>query len=557
MDETPVSNLAIPPVLSGLALAINQTYTYSNNSYFGALIPNYYRDYYFRNIKVACGWLDGYVYTLHNQTGIISTRIGNKLVTGLARQIVGEKPIFKKASKEQGYETLRFINKWADEQNIAKAIYAGIGYSMAIGTSLLKVNKRMNGELWLEAVRFDNCFYLANYSNEVQEATFFIKSYTDTRKDKSKSNQQYILVEHRFYKYEEVGKIQATEDGYEVKTPKGAKTAMVEYLVYQSNGTAYNNLMQANTGSPVDWQQLPADIRRMIKNDYAAWKIGEPIKLGFTSLGVEALLNGHMDLSVPTGTSFGEGLLIGVQDDLITYEVASSYLLRDMYLGKGTVYTPKDLNISDFNQVPGVLNGLGDSKIELIKGVSPDQQKIVVEQFNLRAQEWQTIKENCLRNIAVKWGMSPKVLASFLATPSATATAIDSEDDMSIAFIHHTRSYFKPALNKIIELVLNYFGYQNDVEIDFASPSLINKDRLLDRTLKQLENGLIDIDEALHILNPDMDEEALEAKIAQAKKNRENMMLASQTEFNDEGGFGNNLEDLGGANLQGSTSPLQ
>ena len=149
------------------------------------------------------------------------------------------------------------------------------------------------------------------------------------------------------------------------------------------------------------------------------------------------------------------------------------------------------------------------------------------------------------------------IFKSVKSTPSATATAIDSEDDMSIAFIHHTRSYFKPALNKIIELVLNYFGYQNDVEIDFASPSLINKDRLLDRTLKQLENGLIDIDEALHILNPDMDEEALEAKIAQAKKNRENMMLAAQTEFNDEGGFGNNLEDLGGANLQGSTMPVQ
>ena len=54
-----------------------------------------------------------------------------------------------------------------------------------------------------------------------------------------------------------------------------------------------------------------------------------------------------------------------------------------------------------------------------------------------------------------------------------------------------------------------------------------------------------------------MDEEALQAKIDRAKKAREEMMLAQQTEFNEEGGFNNNYEDMGGANLNGSTMPIQ
>ena len=544
-DESPVSAFVIPAI-QGLANAINRTYTYANNSFFGALIPNFYRDYYYRNIQLACGWLDGYVWSLHSTSGIISTRIGTKLITGLTKQVVGERLVFHKASDEPGYDTLRFVSKWAKDQDIVKAVYAGVGFALGIGTSLLKINRKMDGNLWWEAVRFDNCFYLSSFSNEIQEATFYIRGYTDTRPDKSV--QQFVLVEHRYYDCEERGSVAEDENGMFVPAKiKGTKTAMVEYCVHRCKGTSYNNLMQTDVNAKgVKWQELPEEIRKMIRRDFGAIRVGEPQKLGLPNLGVVALRNGEVDLSVPTGTAFGEGMLIGIQDDMITYEVATSYLIRDMYLGKGTVYVPKDLSLTDYNPalgpVSGVLNGIGEDKIETVNGVSPEQQKITVEQFQIRAQEWQQIKENSLRNIAVKWGMSPKILSSFLAQGAQmTATQIDSEDDMCIAFIAHTRAYFKNAINELLETTLNYYGYSANVEADFASPSLLNKDRLLDRTIKMLENGLIDIEEALRLMNPDMDEEALQQKIEIAKKQREEMMLSNQTEFNQEGGF-----DLGG-----------
>lgn len=568
--EKVVDNADIPAWQQGLAGAVNDTYSYANSSLFYGMMPAYYRDYAWRYVRVACQWLDGYVPSIHQSgiSGIMSTRIASKLLTGLTKQVVGEKLVFKENTRniQDAHETLHFVSKWSQEQNIFKAVYSGIGFALATGTSLIKINKTDDGKLWWEAVRFDNCFYLSSFRNEVKEATFLIRSYADTRE--GKSNQQFFLVEHRYWKEYDKPLMEKQPDGtYNVIHKKGDRDALVEYQVHRVNGTAMNNVMPTQvTKTSITWQEIPQEIQKIIKNDYGALQIDKPQLLGLPNLGVEPLLNGEIDLSVPTGTNFGESMIVGIQDDLITYELASSYLVRDMYLGKGTVYVPKSLNIGDvmlggLQGQSNVLNGIGDAKYETIKGVSPEEQQIVVQQFQLRADEWQRIKENSLRNIAVKWSMSPKILASFLTNGQAavTATQVDSEDDMSIAFIYHTRAYFKNSLNKLLETTLNYYGYDNNITVDFASPSLINKDRILDRTIKEMSEGLIDLDEAIRTLNPDLDEEAIQNKIDKAKKQQEQLAMAQINEMNDDGSFGesNGYDDLGGENLNGSTSPQQ
>ena len=153
-------------------------------------------------------------------------------------------------------------------------------------------------------------------------------------------------------------------------------------------------------------------------------------------------------------------------------------------------------------------------------GVNPDEQKIEVAQFNLRAAEWQVIQENALKRIAIKWGSTPKILASFLTQQNAqmTATQIDSEDDIGVAWINQLRADFKPAINRLLETTMNYYGRPHNVDIDFASPSIINKDRILDRVIKKLENRLITMEDAIRELNPDLDEETLQAKIKNANE---------------------------------------
>lgn len=598
--DTQILNIGVPQWQNYLAEAVNQTYSYTNSSLFCSVVGGYYRDYAFRFIRPACQWLDGYVPAIHwGGSGIISTRIASSLVNGLARTIVGEKLVYKvKGDKDKSaIETLRFVSEWGEKNNIKRALKNAIAFSEGIGTSLLKANLRNTSDeyrkIWWEAVRFDNCFYLADAGLAVKDATFLLRSYTDTR-DQS-NTVQYFLAEHRFYKYYD-GSIQKGPDGlWKAAHKKGDRVAMVEYRVHRAASTSLNNTMATSQGrSSVKWTEIPKEIRKLIKEDYNTIKIDEPQELGLSDLGVEVLCNDDGDISIPTGSNFGRSLIIPIIDDLLIYEIAESYAIRDMYLGKGTVYIPKNLNLGDYGipetialkndsaasdpeaikfdaskvqpkvnlaplpHVDSALQGVGD-KFETVPGVNPEDQQLVVNQFNLRPQEWQLIQENALKRIAVKWGMSPKILSSFLAQGGfqMTATQVDSEDDISIAFINQARAIFKPAIARLLETTLNFYGRTHNVDIDFASPSIINKDRILDRVIKKLQAGLCSLEDAVREINPDSDEETLQAKVDELKQQQMMQMLAAQNEFNAEGGFGNNVDDLGGANLKGSTSPIQ
>lgn len=599
--DTPIENIGVATWQNGLAAAVNDTYSYANSSYFCAVIAGYYRDYAFRYIRPSVQWLDGYVPAIHwGGSGIMSTRIASSLINGITKTIVGEKLIYKIIGEknDEALDTLEFTSKWGEKVNIKKAVRNAIGYSLAIGTSFLKANKRANGDIWWEGVRFDNGFYLANASDEVKEATFLLRSYTDTRKEKGP---QYYLVEHRFYQ-EHKPKIKKVKDPvtgnvtYKPEENAPKYDAMVEYKVHRASAQSLNNMMATNDGekSTVGWQEIPKEIRRAIKSDYAIIRIDEPHLLGLPNIGVEVLLNDEGDISLPTGSNFGRGLIVPVIDDFLIYEIAQAYMLRDMYNGKGTVYVPKNLNLGSLGAgmpnielkatptvdgqirndgtavtgsknptafIPSAINpleGMGD-KYEQVPGVNAEDQQIVVNQFELRADQWQMIQENTLRRIAIKWGMSPKVLASFLAqgTVQMTATQIDSEDDISIAFINDKRANFKAAINRLIETTLNYYGKPHNVEIQFASPSLVNKDRILDRVIKKLQAGLCTLDDAIREINPDLDEKTLQTKVDELKAEQLKAQLAAITEMNPQGGFGNNYDDLGGENLQGSTSPVQ
>lgn len=579
--ENPVGNIGVTTWQVGLAAAVNETYSYSNSSMFCAQIAGYYRDYALRMVLPCVRWLDGYVPSLHQsgQSGIISTHIASKLISGLTKQIAGEKLVLRLTSEnsDEGMADLKFASEWTTKNQIHKAVKNAIGFSVAIGTSLLKMNKRSNQTIWWEAVRFDNCFYLADFTGEVKDAKFLIRNYTDTR---NKQNTQYYLVEHRYWlEYKPKIKLRSKDGSYEVVHKKGDKVPVVEYCIHRAQSQSLNNLMATNTNrSSVKWEEVPSEIRKAIKDDYGLLRIDEPQELGFLNLGVEALLNGEGDLSVPTGTNFGESMIFGIQDDLITYEIASSYLIRDMYNGKGTVFIPKSMSLGDITggipslnaegQVDGQptpfapaaanspLSGLDGNMYERMPGVNPDEQGPIVQQFELRADQWQLIKENCLKNIAVKWGMSPKILSSYLAQGAAqmTATQIDSEDDISIAFINLHRSYFKEPINRLMETTMNFYGRKANVDIDFASPSLLNKDRLLERVAKELDVGLIDMDEAIRLMNPDLEEEKLQEKIKKAQQKQQELLMQQMMQMNAEGGFGPE-EISGDMDAKGTTEP--
>ena len=605
--ETQVEPLAISTWQGSVASAVNQTYSYSNSALFCAAISGYNKDYAYRYVLTAVQWMDGFVPRIHwDGSGIMSTHIAGSLINGLARTIVGEKLVFriKGEKNKDSMATLNFVSNWALTNNIKRAVKNGIAFAEGIGTALLKANVRAitkeEKKIWWEAVRFDNAFFLADTSGEVHDAEFLLRPYVDTRNVNQAKGKvtQFYLTEHRYYEVSK-GKIQQNTDGsFTTVEKKGDRIPMVEYRIHRAEGLSLNNTMPSGIGrSSIGWSEVPKQIQKLIKRDYSFIRVNEPEKLPFAdSLGVEVLVNDDGDVSIPTGSQFGRSLIVPIVDDLVMYEVGEAYALRDMYLGKGTVYVPRAMSMGDINNMPvpqrigdGAPQGNGNDftsdatthngspkniqqnvivanplntmsdKYEQIPGVNAEDQQVNIAQFNLRPQEWQMIQENALKRIAIKWGMSPKIMASFLAQGQVqqTATQIDSEDDISIAFIEQARAIFKEPINRLLETTLNFYGKPHNVDVKFASPSIVNKDRILDRTLKKLDAGLIDIEEAIRETNPDLDEETLQARIDAAKTQQEIQALAMQTEMNNEGGFDNNFDDLGGENLKGSTSPIQ
>ena len=580
--DSVIPNIGVSSFQDSLANVVNDTYSFANSSLFIAAIAGYYQDYAYRYIRPAVQWMDGFVPSIHSPgTGIMSTHIAGALISGLTRQIVGEKLVYRVSDNdEKSMETLKFTSEWAKKQNIKKAVKSAIGYALGVGTSLLKINKRMNGDLWWEGCRFDTCVYLASFTGEIKEAEFLLRSYVDTRGKKGEKH--YYLCEKRYYKVSP-GKIEKLPDGTFATTEvKGELIPTVEYVVHCAGSQSLQNITNREMmRKTIGWTEIPQEIRKLIKDDYSVLRIGEPQKLGFRDLGVVALLNGDSDITCPTGTNFGQSLIVPIQDDLIVYEVASSYLLRDMYNGKGTVYLPKNMSLGDFggfpnievlgggaNEIPGDYNAaktpvappmippsplseMPNTPIEIMKGVNPEDQKAIVQQFETRGQEWQTIKENALKNIATKWGMSPKILNSFLAVGQVqqTATQIDSEDDVSIAFINLTRSCFIDKIDELLETTLNYYGKAANVHIEFASPSLINKDRILQRVSSMRQEGFIDTEDALRELFPDLDEEEIQAKVKKAQAQEMKMMMAQM-----QAPLDSELEGAGNGDLDGTTS---
>jgi hypothetical protein len=524
-DTQPIDDYnRVSRTVSSLAAAVNGTYTYNSNSLFCAFANPGYRDYLYRYVYREAAWLDGFVYDFHNpRSGIISSRICPSILLGLARQIKGTSLSFKSSGAPDPKALDWISHRWSPKSNIDQTAQSAILYMLALGTSLVKINKTSSGLLWLEAVRFDQCYFESDFAGEVTEATFFIRRYVDTKDP----DNNFFVVERRWL--EDVNKeITYTLNGKIYKKTARCKDAMVSFQIHKFVGVSLNGTMPSasNARKGLNWTEIPQWLKDNLKKDYSALRFNEPQKLPFHEwIGVEALRNDGQDPTVPT-LGVGSSLILAIQPELIAYDFAFSKYLEAMYQGSGKVGIPKSLSMPTNTEAGQALSdsyqGLDFSKYETVEGLDPTKQQPIVTQFALRAEEWHSILDNLLRKIATKIGMSPKVIASYLSVSNSqkTATEIDSEDDATIAYIESVRQNVAPAFNRMIEEVLNQNGMSANVEIKFGSPSLVSKDKIIDRVIKLKDSGLINLKEAIREVFPDEDETQIEIRLAEAEENQ-------------------------------------
>lgn len=526
--------------LQQIALVPNNTYNYSNSSVFYSLVNSNYLNYYQQVIRKCQEWLDGFDPSFHKaELGIFSTRIGAKITKGVVNQVFGRGLVYVQGNNTNGHNGVDFIShEWADECNFNNVIKQTIGFTFPLGTSLVKINKDSDGELWCEPIRADYFYYAVNGKHQLTEVTIFIRTFQSVKSE----DKNYCLVERRYFKTEYPkftkelnGKIVEFED----KTKK-IKVPYVVYKIFEINNTSNNNSLASNSGSGINYKSLPSDVRDMLKENYSAILIDEEVRLPFSEyLGCELFKNEGGDITHPN-MPFGSPALFDLISSFMEYDLAISYSMRDLYNSKGVVGVPKAL--SQGALVPGTGGNLSQTPFsqlnipgyEYVSGLDPTTQKPIITQFEIRAAEHEVKQNAILKAIATSIGMSPRVIASYLVDGNEkTAEQTHSEDDTVVNWVKSHRQDYIHGINKLIECILSFYGIVDNVEVRFANDGLVSADRQLEIIEKKLNLGLITLEDAVREINPDLDEEQLGLKISQAKTQKAEKEQAQQQQFDE------------------------
>lgn len=534
----------VPGIISQSSINVNQTYSYINNTGFYALANPIYYNFYSRFARRYAWWYDRYVPDFHNDTnGIFSTGLAHSLVDGIANQIVGKKVLLQTAGKAQdktiSTETLKKAYKWADGCDLTRVVRTATKYAGALGTSLIKANIG-KGDIWAEALRFDNFFFECDFKGELQAVTCLINSYTDTLKehekpDKSMENygndvnihleNKYFLVEHRFFKEKK-----ELVKGKYVKH----KVPYVVYQVHRYTGNIINTMMwDVSLRENYRWDSVPQNIRNAIRRDYGMVEVGKEQRLPFFEwLGCELVRYNDVDGSLAQ-QPFGESILTNILSFLMAYDLAFSYFVRDLYQGKGIIFIAKELRTASSGNE--ALNGLDESMITRVSSLLSDG-KIPLDkvQFDLRVAEWREARNFIYENIASHLNISPSSIASYLSDNTArTAKEVSTESSATDNYIEIQRGCLSNPINHFLKGIGMYYGWADEIEIKFSKGGSQNVDTIIDRVIKLKQAGLIHPREALRQIMIDADEYEVEEAYEQLEQyNQEQQQLQQEQQNN-------------------------
>lgn len=521
------------------SILVNETYSYINNSMFYALAPAGYYNYFYNQVRRYLNWYDGYVPTFHNsENGIFSTGMAHALVDSVANLIVGSKVMLQNLHKETdpnvANNSLKQAYEWADKSKLTSVLRRGVTYAGASGTSLCKLNVK-SGNIWIEALRQDDFFFETDFAGELQSVTCLIKSYTDTSSKVKQLNDlkkqtdpkydsscdlsnMYYLVESRYFKEsKEKVKVVNKKTGEITEVVKKVRVPYVRYAVHQYNGSITNaQLWSPTLQTRLDFKNnVPQHIRKMILDDYSALPFDTEQRLPFAdSLGCVLLRYNGGDGSLPQ-QPFGQSILKNLLSYCMGFDLQYSYMIRDLYQGKGTVFVAKELQTGVGN--PNALSGLDESMYTAIPILDDKSGKLPIDkvQFDLRVGEWVATRNAIYESIATQLGISPSSIAGYLSDNTArTAKEVSTESTTTDNYIEIQRGILTPYINDLLKVVGSFYGWQDEVGVRWAKSGTNNMDTLIDRIIKLKSAGLITQYDALKMYMVDADE----SEIAEADR---------------------------------------
>lgn len=421
---------------------------YAISNPFYLYCQDYYRDYYSSYLAQCLQLYDGSLtfkindYVLSNQ--MFASTIGN----GLVRKLFANGIDFSCSP-----ENKLVMNKWAKKTHLLKELEKGWKYAFAGGTSLIKLNRSASKKLFVSTHRIDTFYVDCTTSGEIQRVLVYQDLIHETSKstEEGKVKAHYMLVEERKF------------------NDKGEPVA--RHAIYRGSCAIQTN----NTIRPSDinmqevsWTELPRDIRKIVKDRYPSIIIGKEVYLPFPhDLGCR-LWSWTTDNPRIPDFPFGQPIGDILQSECRQYDQIKAFEEWEVRMAKAKATLPSEyLNQDDPLRQETAMDDNFFTKIDL----STDNATIEKIQFNLRAGDIRTQKENILRDTALKIGVSSSTIASFLneGSGSKTATEIVNEKTHTDTFIKDQINLIRDDLNDLMCIVSRYLNCIGDVELVFRS----------------------------------------------------------------------------------------
>lgn len=527
--------------------AINQTFTYANNTPFYALVNPVYYDYYNRIVRTNLEWFDGYVQGFHNQqNGVMSTRIATAIVNGIIGNVFQKKLVFDRVDKNGDYTAVDRLNEWVRKDNFLGKIKLASKYSGASGTSVIKINQNYK-ELYTQALRQDQFFFETDFQGNITKITTFLKSYVNVFKSHDQNTEQnFFVVETRYYSNDidiptTIKNLNGEDKIYYKKPTKPMPVVEYKVLYYQGR-MFYNTMANKQNEQSLNFHDLPKGFRDILKKDFTDIRFDKPQLLPFTDLGCYILQINGQDPTIPNGM-FGQSFLTDIRSCLVEYELINAYSLRDMYNAQGRVGIPKSLSMNDVNGQGVFDTNMGN--YETFSG-DPEKQKPIITQFEIRATEWSNKKDDCLKKMATILGMSPKVIASYINPRGGfgkTATEVENDEASSQTFIEDRRQNLTNVLNKIMSTILKFYGFAQKVTARFIEGENRMSPLQVKTIIFKYQQGLIDLKEATRELNPNASESEVEELVLRARERQKEMLTMPTSDIDNFGKFMNDTEE--------------
>ena len=518
------SSVSFTPINEYVGAALQELYGWVNNSIFYSISDYAMRPFY-RLVQSWEYWVNGFVPLFHNvSNGCVPTRFAKSICDKVSSLVYGGGVMFSllggEADKEGENSTLSKISEWSQKCKFKEALKSGIDYAVTLGTSALKINVS-EGRPWVDAVPFSRFFANLNARGDVERIAFYLRPLTKTQAGEGNT---FHLFEERYWERNE----------------KGERTPYVKYSVYMTNSLVNQFVPFSNS---YGWMQLPRSVRDTLRTEFSAYKVEEPQRLPFTTLGVQLLKYTPSSSRMPW-LKFGDSVLDGIVDSLCDYDLLNAakrteiYTARPRIIAKKGMTNPSAISVNANSGIDSFLYTEYESTDMADKGIH-------VMQPEMRSESFRAMRNSILEDIATAIGISPSSFAPYLQDNSnRTAREVSAEESATALFVETKREIMTDPINALLADVCGYLGLIDRVGVRWSLAGQSNYTLLTENIAKLRQAGLMSLETAVASVHPDWDEGQIQTEIERIKTEQEQAAAQGGSMFdnalndllNDEGG---------------------